>query len=113
LISLFIDDAISPTPDGVGVKGGGLIGDSSKAALRFLGNGVVGRFGIANSASSTADLASFCSDAEGALALRFFGTVVAFETLLYFATPFVALMSDTIGVTLLATRAERLRDMLR
>ena len=41
--------ASKPTPDGVGVKGGGLIGDSSiEVGLRRLGRGVTGRGGMAN-----------------------------------------------------------------
>lgn len=38
---------ISPTPEGVGVIGGGLLGDSD-AAFRFLGSGVAGRLGTTN-----------------------------------------------------------------
>jgi hypothetical protein len=44
--------------------------------------------------------------------LRFFAGTLALLTFSYFATPFWVLISNKIGLLLLATRAERLRDML-
>lgn len=41
-----VEEVMWPTPEGVGVKGGGLKGESwSGAGLRLLGRGVVGRLG--------------------------------------------------------------------
>jgi len=107
------DEATRATPDGVGVKGGGLVGDSDAAALRFFGKGVAGSEGIAKSVSVDVGLVS-CFVAVGeALVLRFFGAGAAFSTLVYWETPFVVLVSVAVGAVLLATRAERLRDMMR
>jgi hypothetical protein len=109
-----VDDAMMPTPAGVGVKGGGLMGDSSVAlALRFFGRGVAGRLGTVSFASSDVALDSSCDTGAVALALRFLGAAAGFATLVYFATPFVALASTGRTVLVVATRAERLKDMLK
>lgn len=103
-------DAMRPTPDGVGVNGGGLTGDSDAVfALRFFGSGVEGSSGIAKSGSSLFVKASSCRSVREALLLRFFGAAAGFSTLVYLASTLVVLPST---VVLLATRAERLRDML-
>lgn len=102
-----------PTPEGVGVKGGGLAGDSDAAALRFLGKGVAGRSGIAKSDSCDGGLGSSCGAVTEALPLRFLGAAAGFSTLVYFATPFVALVAKGTEALLLATRAERLRDIFK
>lgn len=47
-------DVMSPTPEGVGVNGGGLVGDSD-AVFRFFGRGVAGRLGTANVESAVGD----------------------------------------------------------
>lgn len=99
-----------PTPDGVGVKGGGLIGDSDIAVLRFLCNGVTGSDGTVSSASSEANVVS-CADAEP-LVLRFFAAGAALATLVYFAVSLTALASESLEALLLVTRVERRRDMM-
>jgi hypothetical protein len=45
-------------------------------------------------------------------ALRFFAGTLALPSFSYVATPFCPMASDWIVALLLATRAERLRDML-
>jgi hypothetical protein len=47
------------------------------------------------------------------LALRFFGAAAGFATLVYFATPFVTLVSAGTAILVVATRAERRKDMLK
>ena len=98
--------------EGVGVKGGGLMGDSEDAAaLRFFGRGVAGRSGIVNSPLLVDGFDSFCcvSAVREALLLRFLGAVVGFfSTLVYLATLSFPVVSF---VLVLATRAERLRDI--
>lgn len=80
-------------PEGVGVKGGGLVGDGEGAALRFLGRGVEGRCGIAKSdfvvslgPLMVGEVVVVCGDAAaaadvaGALVLRFFGAAAGLVT---------------------------------
>lgn len=109
--SFVVDDAITPTPDGVGVNGGGLTGDSEAAfPLRFFGSGVEGSSGIAKPDSPLFVTAPSCRSVRGALLLRFFGAAAGFfSTLVYLASTLVVVPST---VVVLATRAERLRDML-
>ena len=110
-------EANRPTPEGVGVKGGGFKGDSEgDAALRFLGRGVTGAANDA-SGSATTVVASLLASSDDvvvgdALALRFFDVTVGLVTFSYFATPFWAFASEEIPVLLLATLADRLSDML-
>jgi hypothetical protein len=110
------DGAVKVAPEGVGVKGGGLMGDSdsSGAALRFLGNGVAGRDGIVKSGSVEDGMGSSFADA---LVLRFLGAAVLgfVATLVYFASLVIGTGTGTadVAAVLLATRAERLRDMLK
>jgi hypothetical protein len=107
-------------PAGVGVNGGGFSGDSASdidfdAALRFLGSGVAGRDEAALASPLVALLPLVASGDVGAgalVVLRFLGGTLALPTFSYFATPFWALTSNGTGVLLLATRAERLKDML-
>jgi len=92
-------------PAGVGVKGGGLTGDSDDGAgfdavLRFLGSGVAGSVGVESVRSttlsplvfsSTVSLFFVSSDVTGAdiaVVLRFFVGTLALLTFSYFATPF-------------------------
>lgn len=99
-----------PTLDGVGVNGGGLTGDSEAAlALRFFGTGVEGSSGTAKSVSSFVVKASSCRSVREALLLRFLGAAAGFSTFMYLASTLVVLPST---VVVLATRAERLRDMV-
>jgi len=91
-------------PAGVGVKGGGLSGDSDDGAgfdavLRFLGSGVAGSGGVEATRSatllpsvfsSTVTLFFVSSDVTGAdvaTVLRFFVGTLALLTFSYFATP--------------------------
>jgi len=113
-------------PAGVGVKGGGLSGDSDDgadfdAALRFLGIGVAGRDEGESAKStnlsplvlpSTVTLFFVLFGADVAVVLRFFVGALALLTFSYFATPSRTLASDRTCVLLLATRAERLKDMV-
>jgi hypothetical protein len=97
------------------VKGGGLMGDSDATPLRFLGSGVAGKFGTTSLDSLIAGSSSSCCVvAEALIVLRFFGTAAGFSTFVYFAT-FLMVSSSGMYVTavLLATRAERRRDMLK
>lgn len=105
-----VADAMMPTPAGVGVNGGGLMGDpdAACAVLRFLGKGVDGSGEIKSSVSSTADVV-FGGAAEP-LVLRFFAAGATLSILVYFATPFATLGVDAL---LLVTRDERLRDMMQ
>jgi hypothetical protein len=115
------------TAEGVGVKGGGFMGDSDVGFdLRFFGRGVAGSggdtsFGPGCSKASSVSflpldlfVISFggCDSTAALVDLRFF--VVAFDwlTFSYFATPFWLFKSGAIGALVLATRAERLRDMV-
>jgi hypothetical protein len=107
------EDAMRPTPAGVGVKGGGLVGDFDAAILRFFGSGVAGRDGTAQSVSFDVALGSSSGAVVEALVLRFLGAGAAFSTFVYLPVPFVAVDSGIIGTLLLATRAERLGDILR
>jgi hypothetical protein len=103
-----------PTVEGVGVKGGSLIGDSDDgAALRFFGSGVAGRSGIVKASFGSGFVGLLVGDVVDALLLRFLGAMVGFEFVLLDADPFVPLVSVKVEVLLLATRAERLRDMLK
>lgn len=114
-------DAINPTPDGVGVKGGGLLGDSEEAALRPFGKGVDGSSGMAKGSSGALMMVPFASsstsvDWDGDVAgllLRFFDAEAGLLIFSYFAAPFGAFAEGVLAVLLLATRAERLSDMLR
>jgi hypothetical protein len=99
-----VADAMMPTPAGVGVNGGGLMGEPDVVVLRFLGNGVNGRDVIKSSVSS-----AVCGAVAEALVLRFFAAGATLSILVYFATPFVALGADAL---LLVTRVDRLRDMM-
>lgn len=109
-----------PTPEGVGVKGGGLVGGSEGAfafALRFLGRGVEGRSGIVKAGFEVeGDLVSSdvacAGDVADTLLLRFLGTAAGFVTFSYFAIPSSTATSGVEILLLLATRAERLGDML-
>mgnify|MGYP003624094414 CR=1 FL=1 len=105
--------AMRPTVEGVGVKGGSLVGDSDGAALRFLGSGVAGRSGIVKASFGSGFVGLLVGDVANALLLRFLGAVVGFESVLVDEDPFVPLVSVRVKVLLLATRAERLRDMLK
>lgn len=116
-------EAINPTPEGVGVKGGGLLGDSeSDAGLRLFGKGVVGRDGIAKGRSGEAMMvpfASSCVDWDGGVvdgvALRFFGAGVGLVIFSYFAVVGFGAFASALGVVValvFATRDERRRDML-
>jgi hypothetical protein len=102
---------MSPTPAGVGVKGGGLTGDSPPplTILRFLGSGVAGRSGTGKSA--------FGRGEEGAWAvgLRFLGAAFGRGIFVYLAAPFAGLGSGIVGVgvEVFATRAERRRDIVK
>jgi hypothetical protein len=106
-----------PIPDGVGVNGGGFIGDSVVVvALRFLGRGVVGPGeSVLDSTDpltvSFTSLLAVSSVVVDALVLRFFVAGAGLATFSYFATPFPDFASDIAGVILLATLAERRRDM--
>lgn len=118
LVSEDVEDVMSPTPDGVGVSGGGLMGDSddedAAAPLRFFGKGVAGRSGIANSAPLVDEAGSSCcaGAVSEALLLRFLGAAVGFfSAFVYFATLSFPPFSDVTGALVLATRAERLRDI--
>jgi hypothetical protein len=108
-------DAKRLMPAGVGVKGGGLMGDSDAAPLRLLGSGVAGKSGTTSLDSLVAESSSSCCVvAEVLIVLRFFGTAAGFSTFVYFAT-FLMVSSSDVYVTAvpLATRAERRRDMLK
>lgn len=100
---------MSPTPAGVGVKGGSLTGDSPSPfpTLRFLGSGVAGRYVSGKSA--------FGSGEEGAWAvgLRFLGAAFGRGIFVYFAAPFTGLGSGRDGAGVFATRAERRRDIVK
>jgi hypothetical protein len=97
-------------PKGVGVKGGALMGDSS-VGFRFLARGVAGSFGMVESDSASFGTLS-CGDVGDAVVLRFFGKAAGLETLEYFATPFVGLVSEADAAVLPATLADRRKDML-
>lgn len=104
--------------EGVGVNGGGFKGDSTvDADLRFfLGRGVAGSvdsgsvvpfvssLGIVVFAASSGIIVTF--------ALRFLAVALVLAAFSYFATPFSALDSESTEALVLATRAERLKDML-
>ena len=92
-------------PAGVGVKGGGLSGDSDDgadfdAALRFLGSGVAGSVGVESARSTTLSPLAFSSTvtlffvssdvtgADVATVLRFLVGALALLTFSYFAAPF-------------------------
>jgi hypothetical protein len=110
------DGAKRPTPAGVGVNGGGLVGDADAATLRFLGSGVAGKSGTVRMDSLAAELGSSCGVVVAeALLLRFLGAADGFWILVYLATAsgFALSVDVGTGVMILATRAERLRDMLK
>ena len=111
-------------PAGVDVNDGGFSGDSGSdvdfdTALRFLGRGVAGRneAGFTESELSAPLVVLSLLVASGNVlagafvVLRFFAGTLALLTFSYFATLSWALTSNGTGVILLATRAERLRDM--
>lgn len=106
---------MSPTPDGVGVKGGGLMGDcDGAAALRLLGRGVTGTSGTTNLASSVDGGGSSCcaGAVAEALLLRFLSAGVGFfSTFAYVETLSFVPFSRATGVLVLATRAERRKDI--
>lgn len=96
-------EASNPTPEGVGVNGGGFNGDSEAALRGRFGSGVEGSSGTTNS--------SLFMGAAGALLLRFLVAVEALDT--YFASPFVVpLDSGVARVLLVEMRAERRRDIV-
>lgn len=122
---------ISPTPDGVGVKGGGLMGESPSVPLgvaavrRFLGRGVDGRSGTAKGSSGTAIMEPLASSLvaldgwEGFVDLRFrdagpdgVAMVGGFSVFADFVGFLAAAMSGVGGALLLATRVERRRDIV-
>lgn len=80
-----------PTPEGVGVKGGGLLGDSffSGPARRRLVRGVLGREGIVNSSSGPGFVASLLGSlvvlVVDTLLLRFLLAVGGLVTFSFFA----------------------------
>lgn len=119
-ISEDLVDVRSPMAEGVGVKGGGLMGESEDveaAPLRFFGRGVAGRSGMANSPFSADESGSSCCACACAVAdallFRFFVSAVGFfSTFVYFATLAFTPSFGLTGMLVLATRAERLRDIV-
>ena len=100
-----------PTPEGVGVNGGGFKGDPEiEAALRFFGGGVTcgAKFESGSRAPLMVSLVA-SGDVVVALLCFFDATGLTFS---YFATALFAFPSVIAGALLLATLAERLRDMV-
>jgi hypothetical protein len=93
------------------------VGDAVAATLRFLGSGVAGKSVTARLNSVVVGLGSSCGVVvvAEALLLRFLGAADGFWILVYLATAssFSLSVGTGTGVMVLATRAERLRDMLK
>ena len=94
----------------MGVNGGGFAGDL-EVVLRLFGSGVAGSSGVGIMLPFAASLVDLEGDAADALLSCFLGTGEELTILSYFATTATDFRSGS-GVVLLATRAERLRDML-
>jgi hypothetical protein len=109
-----VDEAMRPTPDGVGVKGGGFRGDSLAAFRRF-GSGVTGSSGTAKSdwdPLTAGDGGRSVFEVAAAPALRFLAVdAVVFAT--YFDSLLVSrLTPGAEGTLLVEKRADRRSDML-
>jgi hypothetical protein len=81
--------------------------------LRLSGRGVAGRDGTAKLGCIGDGMVSSVADA---LVLRFLGTVLVlgfFATLVYLVSLFIEMGTAGVELVLLATRAERLRDMVK
>lgn len=92
--------------------------DDAATALRFFGKGVAGRSGTTNPASLVDGLGSSCSAGASAVAeallLRFLGAAAGtgfFSTFVYLATLSFPPFPKATRVLVLATRAERLKDI--
>ena len=94
---------------GLGVKVGSLIGDSL-AGMRFFGRGVAGGFGAGRPDPEAPEERS-CGEGLVSWALRFFGTAAGLESFVDFAMTFVEVASTSASAALLATLADRRRDM--